>query len=147
MKYAEIVTAKASADRLPLLFDGMGEGRTDEIGWQLECRRRIRGARVVVVLVSPHTAESTRVRWQVQCAREIGVPVLGITVSFGPEVEPGRGLAAGDSVDSCGSVIGWKWKTVAATLMRFVAGPDKDIRDGKAAGEKSSAPMRQGSAA
>lgn len=138
LKFAEIIIAKARGDRLPLAFDGMGEGRTDEVGWQLECRRRIRAVRVLVVLVSPHTTGSVRVRWQVRCARELGVPVLGITVGFDDEAQPGtEGVAAGESV------VGWKWKTIAATMMRFAADPAPTGTAPAVATE----PARQGSAA
>lgn len=114
LKFAELITARARADQLPIAFDTLGEGRTDEIGWQLECSRRIRGARVIVVLVSPHTRGSARVKWQVQCARELGLAVLGITVGFGDEAE-----SEGEALVSGGPVVGWKWKTIAATLMRL----------------------------
>jgi len=120
LKFIELLTAKALADRLPLVFETMGEGRTDEIGFQLECRRRIRAARVLVVVVSPHTSESKRVKWQVECARELGLQVVGITVGF--ESETGAAPAK-DAIGSGEAIVGWKWKSIAATLMRFASGP------------------------
>ena len=116
LKFSELIAAKARADRLPLVFDGFGEGRFDEIGWQLECRRRIRSARALVVLMSPHTSESPRALWQVRCARELGLPVVGVTVSF----EDGGAGGCGEVV-GMESIVGWKWKTIAAMLMRFAA--------------------------
>jgi len=123
LKFSELIVAKARADRLPLVFDGFGEGRVDEIGWQLECRRRIRSARAVVVLVSPHTRESPRALWQVVCARELGLPVVGVTVSFEDADERGCGEVVGME-----SIVGWKWKTIAGMLMRFagVSAPKAD---------------------
>jgi hypothetical protein len=118
LKYAEVITARARGDQLPVRFDGFGEGRVDEVGWQLECRRRIRSSRVVVVLVSPHSRESRRALWQVACAREHGIPVVGITVTFDDEAERARGAPVGEE-----SLVGWKWRTIAATLMRFASEP------------------------
>ncbi len=127
-KFSELIGAKARADRLPLVLAGFGEGRVDEIGWQLECRRRIRSARALVVLISPHTSGSPRALWQVRCARELGLPVVGITVSFEDEIEGGRGEVVGME-----SIVGWKWKTIAAMLMRFatVSAPKIDRAEGE----------------
>lgn len=114
LKYAEVIVAKARADRLPVAFDQFPDGRPSDVSWKLECRRRIRSAGAMLVLVSPHTSQSTRALWQVQCARELGVPVVGVTVSFDDEAERERGAAVGAD-----ALVGWKWKTIAATVVRL----------------------------
>lgn len=118
LKYAELIAAKARGDRMPLAFDSFGDGRPSELSWQLECRRRIRSARTAVVLVSPHTSSSARAMWQVRCARQEGVPVLGITLAFDDTAGPAQGA----SVDA-DALVKWKWKAIAATLTRLATTP------------------------
>jgi len=125
-KYAELVTTRARSERLPVEFVGMDEGRTDEVGWQLECRRRVRSSRVLIVLISPLTGESTRVKWQVQCARELGVPIMGITLAFGEKADA---RSSDDAIQPEATIIGWRWKVIAATLMRFATTPPARRRE------------------
>jgi hypothetical protein len=117
-KYAELIASKARQDRLPIEFDSLAEGRSDEIVWQNECRRRINRARAVVVVLSPRTRESVRAMWQVNYAREAGRPVAGITVSFDDDRDRSQA-----GVLESSSIVGWKWKIISAVLQHLVAGP------------------------
>ncbi len=118
LKYAELIISRARSDRLPLRLGMFGEGRFTDTDWQLECRRRIASAKAVLVLVSMHTRRSPRALWQVRCAREQGLPVVGLIVA--PANGPSH--AAEAPVEAQAS-IGWRWKTIAATLMQFADGP------------------------
>jgi hypothetical protein len=118
IKYAELIMARTRSDQLPLRLAMFGEGRFTDADWQLECRRRITSASAVLVLMSCHTRRSPRALWQMRCARDHGVPVVGLTVmpiDEGPE--------PGDAPVEAQTLIGWRWKTIVATLMQFSAGP------------------------
>lgn len=123
LKYAEIIVAKARHERLPIAFDTFSEGRATDVSWQLECRRRIRGTRALIAILSPRTRMSPRAVWQVQCARDVGVPVVAISVAFGGEAPESDAILDPDSV------LGWKWKTMAAMFVRLTrpVAPDEPV--------------------
>lgn len=127
LKYAELIVAKARHDKLPIIFDSFGEGRSTDATWQLECRRRIRACRALVLLLSPRTRASPRAVWQVQCARALNVPVVAISVAFGGDVDPLCDIELDGQ-----SLVGWKWKAITATLIRL-ATTGSEVQDHPAA--------------
>lgn len=48
--------------------------------WKTKCRARIKGCDGVIALLSSSTRAAKGARWEIKCAREEGVPVLGVYV-------------------------------------------------------------------
>lgn len=48
--------------------------------WKTECRARIRSCRGFIVMLSAATANAPGACWEIKCAVEEGLPVLGVRV-------------------------------------------------------------------
>jgi hypothetical protein len=48
--------------------------------WKIECRRRIRKCDGMIVLLSKNTWHSSGSRWEINCAKEECVPVVGMHI-------------------------------------------------------------------
>jgi CTP synthase (UTP-ammonia lyase) len=46
--------------------------------WKTRCRTKIKGCHGVVVLISKHLKKADGAIWEIKCAKEEGVPVLGV---------------------------------------------------------------------
>ena len=76
-----------------------------DANWKAQCRTRIKGCDGMIALLSSNTETASGARWEIKCAVEEGVPVLGIVakrddVYVPPEMPPNRTFY-------------WDWDTIA----------------------------------
>lgn len=64
--------------RAPFEFIDMSVKQPYDFGWKTKVRTRIKRSNGVIVLVSKNSLNSSGQKWEIQCAREEGVPVRGI---------------------------------------------------------------------
>src|SRR3954452_445096 len=64
--------------RAPYEFIDMSVKEAYESGWKEKVRTRIRRSHGVIALVSNNSLTSEGQKWEIQCAKEEGVPLLGI---------------------------------------------------------------------
>lgn len=62
----------------PFEYIDMSVKEAYETGWKDKVRTRIRRSHGVIALVSKNSATSTGQKWEISCAKEEGVPILGI---------------------------------------------------------------------
>jgi hypothetical protein len=74
--------------------------------WQARCRSKIRMSDGVIVLLSKKTASADGVHWEMKCAREEGIPTLGVHLD---KFE--RGQVPPELSES--PVIDWDWDAIA----------------------------------
>ncbi len=79
--------------------------------WKTQCRQRIKGCDGMIALLSKRVRNADGARWEIQCAIEEEVPVLGVHIHKGdtyrpPEI-PGKG------------VIAWTWDGIANFINRL----------------------------
>jgi hypothetical protein len=74
----DFLVGQGRNERTPFEFTDMSvkEPWSDE--WKRRCRTRIKGCDGMIALVSRSTANALGQLWEVSCAREEGVPVMGI---------------------------------------------------------------------
>ncbi len=48
--------------------------------WKTQCRERVRGCDGVIALLSKKTRNADGARWEMQCAVEEGVPIIGVHI-------------------------------------------------------------------
>lgn len=65
----------------PFEYIDMSVKEAYESEWQEKVRTRIRRSNGVIALVSKHSLASTGQKWEIECARKEGKPVLGMWVS------------------------------------------------------------------
>lgn len=66
--------------RSPFEYIDMSVKEAYETDWKEKVRTRIRRSDGVIALVSKNSLTSSGQKWEIQCAKEEGVPVMGIWI-------------------------------------------------------------------
>jgi hypothetical protein len=110
VKYRDFLVAQAKNERTPFEFiDKSVKEPWDDAVWQRRCRLKIRSCDGVIVLLSKNTWHSSGVRWEIKCAKEEEIPVIGMHIkkrakgAIPPELK-GR------------KVITWSWDNLADVI-------------------------------
>jgi hypothetical protein len=81
-----------------------------DTAWKTRCRTRIRGCDGLIALISSNTRNADGARWEIRCARNEGLPVLGVYVGADrykpPEIKGKR-------------VITWRWEGIGDFVSRL----------------------------
>lgn len=113
VKYRDFLVAQAKNEKTPFEFidKSVKEPWDDEV-WQHKCRLKIRACDGVIVLLSKNTWHSSGVRWEIKCAKEEKVPVVGMHIkkndkrAIPPEL---RGK----------KIITWSWDNLADVIEKI----------------------------
>lgn len=76
----DFLKAQALNTRSPFDYIDMSVKEAYEDGWKEKVRTRIKRSHGVIALISKHSLTSTGQKWEIQCAKEEDVPVLGIRI-------------------------------------------------------------------
>jgi antiphage defense system Thoeris ThsB-like protein len=80
--------------------------------WKTNCRTRIKGCDALIALLSKKTWNATGARWEMQCADEEGIPILGVHIHADD-----KGAIPPELVGH--KVIEWTWAGIKAFLNRL----------------------------
>jgi len=112
-KYRDFLVAQAKNESSPFTFVDMSakEPWTQNI-WKQKCREKIQQCDGMIVLLSKNTWHASGARWEIKCAKEERVPVVGMHVkkndkgAIPPELNGKK-------------VIEWSWDNLDETINRF----------------------------
>ncbi|MFN8368617.1 MAG: TIR domain-containing protein [Candidatus Kapaibacterium sp.] len=80
-KYRDFLVAQAKNERTPFTFVDMSVKQPwDERVWKQKCRKKIQSCDGMIVLLSKNTWHSSGARWEIKCATEERIPVLGMHI-------------------------------------------------------------------
>jgi hypothetical protein len=80
-QYRDYLVRQAKNERTPFTFVDMSVKQPwNEKIWKQKCRIKIKSCDGMIVLLSKNTWHSNGSRWEVKCAREEGIPVIGMHV-------------------------------------------------------------------
>lgn len=88
---------------VPFDFVDMSLKRPFDEKWKTQCRERIKSCDAMIVLISSYTRSADGQRWEIKCAIQEEIPVLGIWIGTSRYVPPemmGR------------RVVEWEWRTI-----------------------------------
>ncbi len=74
--------------------------------WKTRCRTRIKGCDGVIALISKHTRNADGAKWEMQCANEEGVRIIGVHIHKDDKGEVPPQLKGK-------KVINWTWDGIA----------------------------------
>jgi hypothetical protein len=74
-----VFQAKQQANT-PFDFIDMSVKKPWDSQWKTNCRAKIRGCDGLIAFISPNTPNAEGARWEIQCAKEEGIPIRGIWV-------------------------------------------------------------------
>lgn len=76
--YRDFLVGQAKNDKSPFEFTDMSVKKPWDTSWKTNCRARIKGCNGLIALISKKTHGADGARWEIQCADEEDIPILGI---------------------------------------------------------------------
>lgn len=79
--YRDFLVGQAKNENSPFEFYDMSVKEPWSDSWKTRCRTKIKGCDGTIALVSRNTQTADGQRWEVNCSKEEGVPILGVYTS------------------------------------------------------------------
>jgi hypothetical protein len=108
-KFRTFLVGQARNEGSPFEFVDMSVKQPWDNSWKTQCRSRIKGCDGVVALISRNTANATGARWEMQCADEEGIPMIGVHIHADDKGSIPAELRGY-------KVIEWSWPSIAAFI-------------------------------
>jgi hypothetical protein len=112
-KYRDFLVAQAKNEKTPFSFIDMSVKQPwNENEWKRKCRMKIKSCDGMIVLLSKKTWHSGGSRWEIKCANEEGIPVIGMHIkkndkgAIPPELEGSR-------------IIEWSWDNLSKSIKKI----------------------------
>jgi len=106
----DFLVGQAKNNKSPFEFIDMSVKQPWDEKWKTNCRTRIKGCDGVIAMVSKNTANAEGERWEIRCAAEEKVPILGIYCTM--DNRPARLPAEFAGI----KVVEWTWPNIAAFI-------------------------------
>jgi len=78
--YRDGLVHQARDERSPFEFTDMSVKEPWSDSWKTQCRTKIRGCDGVIALISKNTENASGARWEIMCADEETIPMLGVHI-------------------------------------------------------------------
>ncbi len=80
-KYRNDLVGQSRRAKSPFEFIDMSvKKKWTESEWQKRCRTKIKGCDGVIALLSKNTHHAGGARWEMKCAKEEGIPIIGMHI-------------------------------------------------------------------
>jgi hypothetical protein len=73
-----LFTGQAKHDKVPYDFVDMSVKNPWDSAWKSNCRSRIKGCHGVIVLITKNLKRAEGAIWEINCAKEERIPILGV---------------------------------------------------------------------
>ena len=114
--YREFLVTPAKLQNRPVEFVDMTPKRVRDERWKSQCRRAVQGCDAVIALLSWRTLTAEGAKWEMRCALEAKVPLIGVYIDGERRPTVPIELAGRQ-------VLEWSWEEVAAFLDGLKRGP------------------------
>ncbi len=109
-KYArDFLVGQAAKHGSSFEFVDLEDKHAFDLTWKTRCKTVMKHCDGVIVLLSTHTEHSTPARWEVWCAKDHKMPVLGVHVSKENKAPTLPELAGAPIID-------WTWTNLSQFL-------------------------------
>lgn len=79
-KYRDLLVGQAKNDKSPFSFVDMSVKEPWDEKWKTNCRTKIKGCDGMIALLSKTTKDADGAKWEMKCANEENVPILGVHI-------------------------------------------------------------------
>tara|TARA_R110000796_G_scaffold252412_1_gene386668 strand:+ start:2766 stop:3143 length:378 start_codon:yes stop_codon:yes gene_type:complete len=76
----DLFVGQARSERVPYELVDMSVKEPWSDSWKTRCRTKIKGCDGVVVLITKNLKQADGARWEIKCAKEEGIPVIGVYI-------------------------------------------------------------------
>jgi hypothetical protein len=111
--YRDYFVEQAKDNRSPFEFIDMSVKKPwPESTWKDKCRKKIKTCDGIIILLSGKTWNSKGARWEVKCAKEENIPVIGMHISKNNQKSIPSEL-------NNSKIITWNWKELERIMKSF----------------------------
>ena len=106
VRMRDLFVGQARHEKVPYDLVDMSVKEPWSSAWKTNCRTKIKGCDGMVVLVSKNLKKGTGALWEINCAKEEGIPILGVYMS---------GCTILDAPNELNGVkkVTWTWANIA----------------------------------
>lgn len=105
----DFLVGQAANAKTPFEFVDMSVKEPWADSWKTRCRTKIKGCDGVIALISKKTQAADGARWEMQCANDEKIPMIGVHIS-----KDDKGTVPPEL--SGKKVIEWSWDGIAAFI-------------------------------
>lgn len=105
----DFLVQQARDQRSPFEFTDMSVKEPWDNSWKTRCRIKIKGCDGMIALISKKTRDADGARWEMKCADEEGIPILGVHVQKDDKGAIPLELAGY-------KVVEWSWTSIASFI-------------------------------
>lgn len=109
IRLRDLLKGQARNENSPFEYVDMSVKQPWDSQWKTNCRTRIKGCDGMIAIITHNTRNADGQLWEIKCAKQEGVPVLGIY---------GYSTHAGSVPSDCGNVrtVDWTWSNISNWL-------------------------------
>jgi hypothetical protein len=109
----DFLVGQAKNEKSPFEFVNMSVLEPWDSQWKSNCRTRIQGCDGMIALLSKNTAKAEGALWEVKCAKEENIPLIGLycTTDNRPHTLPTEFSGV--------RVFGWTWADITAFINKL----------------------------
>jgi hypothetical protein len=78
--YRDLLRGQTLTKNSTFSYTDMSAKRPWDNAWKTNCRTRIKGCDGVIALLSRNSLNADGQKWEIKCAKEEGVPILGVYI-------------------------------------------------------------------
>jgi hypothetical protein len=86
--YRDLLRGQSKLGDSPIDYTDMSVKDPWDSSWKTKCRQRIQGCDGFIALLSKNVRNAEGARWEIKCAVEEGVPVLGVHIHQDDDYKP-----------------------------------------------------------
>jgi hypothetical protein len=87
-RYRDLLRGQSRLGDSPIEYTDMSVKEPWDGSWKTKCRQRINGCGGLIALLSRNVGNADGARWEIKCALEEGVPVLGVHIHQDDDCRP-----------------------------------------------------------
>ncbi len=107
VRFRDFLVGQGRNERTPFSFVDMSVKEPWDSAWKTNCRTKIKGCDGMIALLSPKTLNADGARWEIRCAKEEGIRVMGMYV---------QGACSAPPELSGVRVVDWTWNNIKSFL-------------------------------
>lgn len=107
--YRDFLVGQAKNEKSTFGFTDMSVKQPWDSQWKTNCRTKIKGCDGMIAIVTSNSSDADGQRWEINCANEEGVPVIGLRAQKNVYAQIPSELSGKKVID-------WTWAGIKAFL-------------------------------
>lgn len=111
-RYRDLLKGQSLSTNSPFTYIDMSAKQPWDSKWKTNCRTRIKGCDGVIALISKRTRNADGAKWEMQCASEEGIPMIGMHIH-----KDDKGQIPSQLTGK--RVVNWSWEKIRNFINRL----------------------------